>query len=125
MENALIIGGVLNGILGIFHLMFWKIFNWKDTLKPLNGLQKAIMQVSNIHLLLFMFIVGYLSIFQVEEMIATVIGQSLMLFVAAFYLIRALNQFIFFDMRRRFSWVIVIYCLSITGLYGGSWLLAV
>mgnify|MGYP006298705753 CR=1 FL=1 len=121
MNALLITGGLLNALLAVFHILFWKIFNWKESLKPLDSLQRAIMQVLNIHLLLFMWVVAYISVFESSEMLSTSIGQALMIFVAAFYLIRAANQFIFFDMRKGFSWMIVVYCLALTVLYGWSW----
>ncbi len=120
----LITGGILNGLLAVFHMMFWKMFNWKESLQSLDNLQRAVMQVLNIHLILAFILFAYLSLFKIEDMISTGAGRIIMLFIAVFYLIRVINQFIFFDMSYGMSWAIVVYCLVLTGLYGWSWKLS-
>lgn len=125
MQTLVITGGVLNAFLAVFHVMFWKMFNWKESLKPLDSLQRAIMQVLNIHLLMFMFMVAYMSMFQSEQMMSTPIGRGILIFVAGFYLVRVLNQFIFFDMRQWASYAIVAYCLALTVIYGYCWKVAI
>lgn len=124
MKAMLITGGILNGLLAVFHMMFWKMFNWKESLQSLDNLQRAVMQVLNIHLILAFILFAYLSLFKIEDMISTGAGRIIMLFIAVFYLIRVINQFIFFDMSYGMSWAIVVYCLVLTGLYGWSWKLS-
>jgi hypothetical protein len=124
MKSLLITGGLLNVFLAVFHMMFWKIFNWKESLQSLDSLQRAIMQVLNIHLILAMVLFAYLSLFKIEELVSTGIGQTFLLFIAVFYFIRIINQFIFFDMSYGTSWAIVVLCLVLTVLYGVSWKLS-
>ena len=95
MKNCLIIGGVLNILLGIFHFMFWAIFDWPNTIECLNSNNKGILEVLNIHGALAILFFGYLSIFRIEELQNTKLGRTVILFVALFYLIRLINEFIF------------------------------
>lgn len=124
MKTLLITGGILNGLLAVFHIMFWKMFNWKESLQSLDYLQRGVMQVLNIHLILAFLLFTYLSLFKIEDLISTGAGRVIMLFIAVFYLIRILNQFIFFDMSFAMPWGIVGYCLVLTVIYGWCWKLS-
>jgi hypothetical protein len=124
MKSLLITGGLLNAFLAIFHMMFWKMFNWKESLQSLDSLQRAIVQVLNIHLILAIVLFAYLSLFKIEELVSTGIGKTILLFIAVFYFIRIINQFIFFDMSYGMSWAIVVLCLVLAVLYGVSWKLS-
>ncbi len=124
MKTLLLIGGFLNAFNALFHIMFWKMFNWKESLQSLDFLQRAVMQVLNIHLILVFGLFAYLSVFKRGEMTSTGTGRIILLFIAGFYLIRAVNQFIFFDMSYAMAWFIVGYCLVLTALYGISWKLS-
>jgi hypothetical protein len=124
MKSLLITDGLLNAFLAIFHMMFWKMFNWKESLQSLDSLQRAIVQVLNIHLILAIVLFAYLSLFKIEELVSTGIGKTILLFIAVFYFIRIINQFIFFDMSYGMSWAIVVLCLVLAVLYGVSWKLS-
>ena len=44
-ETLLIIGGIYNLLFAFFHLLFWKIFDWKTDLASLTSVNRAIMQI--------------------------------------------------------------------------------
>jgi len=35
MIKLIFIGGIFNLLFAVFHLFFWKLFNWKDELKSI------------------------------------------------------------------------------------------
>ena len=45
MELMIKAGGIYNIALVIFHLLFWRIFNWQEDLRSLTFLNRAIMPV--------------------------------------------------------------------------------
>ena len=70
-KNLLICGGVINFLLAGFHLAFWKIFDWPDSLLSLSPMNLGIMQVINIHLAFVVFVFAYVSIFHHRELLST------------------------------------------------------
>ena len=47
-ESLIIFGGFYNILLIIFHVMFWRIFDWDEDLKSLTFLNRSTIQVLNI-----------------------------------------------------------------------------
>jgi len=47
-EILIVSGGFYTLVLIIFHLLFWRVFNWPETLMLLNDTNRATMQVLNI-----------------------------------------------------------------------------
>ena len=45
MKTLIIIGGFIWLAVFVFHLFFWKLFDWKRDLSSLNPVNKAIMQL--------------------------------------------------------------------------------
>ena len=85
LDSYIIIGGIYNLGLVIFHLLFWKIFNWKKGLRLLNSVDRNTTQVLNIFLTLVFFIFGYISIFHSSELISTKLGITLLGFFSFFW----------------------------------------
>lgn len=102
-KNYIIIGGYYNLSFVIFHIFFWKIFDWKKQLRLLNNVNKGIMQILNICLILVFLLFAYFSFFFTEELITIDIGKSLLLFIALFWFIRGIIQIYFFGLKNRIS----------------------
>ena len=113
----LIIGGIINFLLVIFHLSFWKIFNWSESLSSLNFMDRGVMQTLNVHIAFVVLVFSVISIFYYKELLSTGLGKLILISISSFYFLRSLNQIIFFDIRFFESIVIFIAGIIIGLLY--------
>jgi len=75
----LIIGGIINVMMVLFHLSFWKIFNWPENLKCLNFMDRGIIQVLNVHVAFSVLVFAVVSIFYYKELISTKLGKIMLI----------------------------------------------
>ena len=119
MKEALIYaGGVYTIGLIVFHLLFWRIFNWPETLKHLNYVNKATIQVLNISITFIFFIFAYLSFAHTHELLNTPLGRALLILIASLWLFRAVLQIIFYKLRHKASLGLTVLFLTGAVLYG-------
>lgn len=116
-KRLLQIGGVINLLFVVFHLSFWKLFNWGQSLSSLSPDDRAVMQVLNIHTAYVLAAFAGVSLVFSNEMSATKMGRTFSLSIAGFWILRAVNQALFWGMSFAGSWMIVIICLAIAALY--------
>jgi hypothetical protein len=118
MNKILIIcGGVINLLLAGFHLAFWKIFDWPESLLSLSPINLGIMQVINIHLAFVVLVFAYISIIHHQELLSTKLGKSIVVSIIIFYILRAINQLVFWDIYLPDTALMVILCLVVAGIY--------
>jgi len=117
MEKLIIAGGFYNIGLIVFHLLFWRIFNWEHDLKQVSYLNRATMQVLNISLTLAFVIFSYISFAHTTELLTTSLGHSLLVLMALFWLARSIQQIIFYKLRHWVSWAFLLLFLSGSLLY--------
>jgi len=113
----LIIGGIINVMMVLFHLSFWKIFNWSESLKCLNFMDRGIIQVLNVHVAFAVLVFAVVSIFYYKELISTKLGKIMLISISVYYFLRAANQLIFFDITELSSIIIFIGCIIIGAIY--------
>ena len=118
METLIKIGGMYNIILVVFHLLFWRIFNWKEDLRSLSFLNRAIMQVVNLSLTFVFVIFAYISLIHSEELLITSLGRSLLVFIALFWFARSAMQVVFFKLKNWRSIAFLFFFLVGGVLYG-------
>jgi hypothetical protein len=116
-ETILLIGGVICIAFAAFHLSFWKIFDWRKSLSSISQENRAIIYVLNLSVIFFLFVFAYLSIFQGNALISSLLGKTIIILMAAFWIIRAIEQPIFFGFRAKETFIIVVVCLMIGVLY--------
>ncbi|MBU2515771.1 hypothetical protein KJ966_31010 [bacterium] len=121
MKLLLRIGGILNLFLAIFHFMFWKLFDWPNSLSCLAETQQAIMQVLNIHLGLVVAFFGYVSLFFPDDLLNSKIGKQLLLLISFFYLVRVINEGVFFGISHPASIGTIIVLALVSLLYFAVW----
>ena len=117
MELLIKTGGIYNIVLVIFHLLFWRIFNWKEDLRSISFLNRAIMPVLNISLTIVFVIFSYISLVHTEELISTSLGHSLLLLMAIFWFVRSVEQVVFFGLKHWASWAFLAFFLLGCVLY--------
>ncbi|MBC8336538.1 MAG: hypothetical protein H8E29_14850 [Anaerolineales bacterium] len=116
-ESLLLIGGIYSLVFAVFHLLFWQIFDWKNDLAKLSSINRAIMQVINLCLALVFVIFGMLSLRYRAQMLETELGRALTAMIAFFWFLRAIEQIIFFKLKKGISWLFLFIFLGGTSLY--------
>ena len=116
-KRLLKIGGVINLLFVAFHLSFWKLFNWEQSLVSLSPDDRAVMQVLNIHTAYALAIFALVSLVFPNELSTTKLGRIVRLSIAGFWILRAVNQAVFWGLSLAGSWMTLIVCLAIAMLY--------
>jgi hypothetical protein len=111
------IGGVINLLFAIFHLSFWKLFDWQRELVSLSPDNRAIIQVLNIHTAYILVVFFILSLAFSNELITTKFGQMFGMAIAGFWILRAVNEAVFWGLSSGRSWILAAVCLAIAALY--------
>ncbi len=117
MKILITIGGFIWLACFVFHIFFWKLFNWKQDLQSLNDVNRAIMQVLNLCLMLVFLIFGYVSIFHTDELLTTGLGKSILVGIALFGIFRAIEQIVFFDHKHNLSKLVLATALTGAVIY--------
>ncbi len=106
----LTIGGVLQGILGVFHLgLGWKIHHWSEV--PVDA--RVLMAMLNVAGILFIFFFAYVSFFCKQELLTTGLGKTVLVLILLMYLARAGEEVVL----PGFSVAIFAVCLVVSGIY--------
>lgn len=103
MKTLLFIGGIYHIALAAFHVLFWKLFRWKDELFNLNAVNRSVMQILNLRLIFVFLVFAYVSFFHSTELLTTGIGKVLLPSIALFWLGRAVEQILFFGLSKAVS----------------------
>lgn len=117
-ENLLILGGIYHVGLIVFHVSFWRIFNWPETIDSLNSVNKSTIQVLNISITFIFLIFAYISFFHTNELIGTSLGKSILVFLSILWFFRAAQQVYFYKLKHRLSVFLSIY-FAIGGIIYG------
>ena len=116
-ESLVVAGGVYTAVFAVFHLFFWKLFRWRTDLATLTSLNRAIVQILNLCLTFVFVVFAYLSLAHSVELLSTALGRSLLFLIAVFWYLRAIEQVIFFGLRRRLSIAFFVIFLVGGSLY--------
>lgn len=98
-ETAIYVGGIYSVGFAVFHLLFWKLFNWQKNLRSLNPINRGVIQILNLRLIYIFFVVAYLSFFHATELLTTALGKAILFAIALFWLLRGIEQIIFFGFK--------------------------
>ena len=97
----------------IFHIFFWKLFNWKNDLKKLSIVNRGVMQILNVCLIYFFLFVAFICFFHTNELIKTSLGKSFLIAFSFFWFLRTIQQFIFLKIYNP-----TVYLLTILFIIG-------
>lgn len=118
----LMIGGCFHVAFAVFHLLFWRLFDWKNDLSSLRWINRQVMQILNLCLTFVFLIFAYVSFFHAEGLLSTSLGHTMLLLISVFWLLRAVEQVVSFRLRAAPSAVIFIVFVVGVVLYGWPWL---
>ena len=94
-KNWIVMIGVYNILLIVFHILFWKMFNWKKETKRMSIANRAVIQIMNVQLIVFFLLMAIMAFVFQTELLTSKIGKFCLIIGAVFWLVRLLNQFIF------------------------------
>jgi hypothetical protein len=100
MRSFVYIGGFYCFGFAIFHLAFWKLFDWKNDLPKLKAVNRGVMQVLNLRLTYVFLVVSFVSFFFADDLISTKLGNVILGSVSIFALMRAFEQLIFWKVEK-------------------------
>jgi hypothetical protein len=100
MKTLIYIGGFYCLAFAIFHLAFWKLFEWKRELPKLNAVNRGVMQVLNLRLTYIFLVFSFISFFFAEDLLTTNLGKVILGAASLFCLMRAIEQPIFWRFNK-------------------------
>lgn len=106
----LIIGGVFQVALGLFHILLGRAIQLGTTM-DLD--EKALFHMLNVAGTIMVFFFAYVSFFNQKELLTTRLGKSVLVFIMLIYFSRALEEFIF----PGFDVIIFSLCVFVGLLY--------
>ena len=86
----------------VFHLAFWKLFDWRNELPQMSVANRAILQIANLRLIYLFLGFGALCLMFPQELVESALGRAFMLGVSGFWLGRLIEQFVFVPYNRAF-----------------------
>lgn len=76
----------------LFHLGFWRLFDWPRTLQATTLPNRAILQIANVQLVWVFTGVGLLCVLFPDDLAGTPLGRALLAGMSAFWLVRLAGQ---------------------------------
>jgi hypothetical protein len=116
-DMIIIASGIFSLAFAIFHLMFWRLFHWKKALAALKPVNRSIMQVMNLCLIFLFLMMAYISFFHGDELTHTNLGKAILSLFSFFWLLRMLEQIMFFGVKTGLSIILTLLFLLGSILY--------
>ena len=116
-EILIIVGGVFNLGFVLFHIMFWRVFHWKEDLASLTHINRSVMQIMNLCLIFIFLVMAYVSFFHRPDLLQTGMGKALLVAFSGFWFLRMIEQVIFFGMKKKISVILTLIFLGVCVLY--------
>jgi len=84
----------------LFHLAFWKLFQWPRALSETNVATRAVTQILNLRLIYVFAGVGAACLVFTDDLLRTPLGNALLGFMSLFWVGRTIEQFVFLRINR-------------------------
>ncbi|WP_129713576.1 hypothetical protein [Pedobacter sp. SYP-B3415] len=94
MYTLVLVCGVYSLAFAGFHLLFWKLFNWKTELKKLSFANRGILQILNLRIIYIFFLIAFLCFAYPDELLNTRLGKAVMIGMSLFWLGRLIEQLV-------------------------------
>ena len=116
--------GLHSLLLGLFHLAFWRLFDWPRSLQSTTPANRAIIQILNLRLAWVFFAVAAACLLLPEETTGTLLGRGLLGFMCLFWIGRTFEQIVYLRINRAMVHVLsAVFALG-AALFGGAFWLA-
>jgi len=113
MKNQILllrIAGFISLFFVVFHLLFYRMFNWENTLDGLSSVNRAIFLTYHAICILMLLFMSVIPVFQTKALLASSIKYGILSLFSIFYLIRIVAEFTLFGISSS-SPAILIMCL--------------
>jgi hypothetical protein len=97
----------------LFHIAFWRIFDWKNDLDRCSNANRAILQIANLRLIYVFLSVAATCFTFPEDLLTTRLGHLFLGGMSLFWIGRLIEQFIFLRRNR-----VIIHVLNALFLLG-------
>lgn len=84
-------------LLALIHIIFPRVFDWKNQLASLTLINRQLMTVHTFFVALTVFLMGILCITSAEELLNTPLGKKILLGLAIFWFIRLIIQLFWYS----------------------------
>jgi hypothetical protein len=113
--------GAFNLALALFHLCFWRIFGWPQSLAQSGTLNRSVTQILNLAITFLFALSGLVCILFPADLAGTALGHFWLLAMAIFWLARAFVQPIFFGLRHPASLAIFVVFALGCAIHAVAW----
>ncbi len=97
----------------IFHIGFWRLFNWTIELKKLSFTNRAVMQILNLRIIFMCFLMAFIYFKFPQELMSSALGKTLLIGMGLFWAGRTVEQFVFFKHNNKY--IVLTTCIFIVG----------
>ncbi len=94
-EAWILLGGLHSLGFALFHLAFWKLFRWPQSLQAAGVANRTIIQIANLRLVYVFLGVAALCFLFPQELAGTPLGRALLFGMSGFWIGRTIEQFVF------------------------------
>ncbi len=101
----------------IFHIFFWKLFNWKADLPKMSKVNQGILQIANIRLIYIFLFASFLCFIFTDELYSTSLGKAILVGISLFWAERTIEQFIFLRIQHPLNYTLILLFLLGTILW--------
>ncbi len=113
------LGGVINLLIAVLHLFFWKLFDWQVELKKLSVVNSNVMQMLNLFSIVFLLYSATLLLFRPSEFLSSALGRAFLGMLATMYLARLAIEFYFPEGSLGFAaFLLITVILFATPIFG-------
>lgn len=102
MHNEILVyvGGSYQLVWALAHFLFPKQLNWENALAPLDDFNRLLMLIFSKLLLVFYLGTALICFIYARELLDTGLGLAVLIFLSAYWLVRALLQVQYFGFRK-------------------------
>jgi len=101
--------GVICLLFMFFHLLFFKLFNWPESLKSLSNDNRSILLTYHYISILLTGFMAFVALFQTKAVLSSSLKYSVLGMFSLFYLIRIITEFTLFGIGGD-SVIIIVMC---------------
>lgn len=94
------LGGLHSLAFALFHMAFWKLFGWPQSLAGTTVANRAIVQILNLRLIYIALGIAVLCFAYTDELGDTALGRAVLLGMSLFWVGRTIEQFVFLRINR-------------------------
>jgi hypothetical protein len=120
MKNNIIflrIAGSISLLFMLFHLAFYRLFNWEHSLECLSQSDRSILITYHYISILILGFMGIVPLLQTKTLLNSPLKYSVLTMFGLFYLIRIVTEFTLFGLNKISSPIILIMCILPMILY--------